>query len=318
MGIPAVVEELGGGRLAIDLGFRDTDGLIASYLLPGRDGDWSLVETGPASCRDRLAAGVARAGVQSSEVRRVFVTHIHLDHAGGLGSVAEAFPNATLYAHHAGVPHLVDPSRLVASARRAWGPASDTLWGTIAPVPPGRLLGLAGGEQFPVLGGELHVVATPGHASHHLSFFDSDRRAVLTGDSAGVRLPGTALARPAVPPPDLDLALLFESLERMAALDPRELWYAHFGRREGGAEELRTYRTTVNAWRDRALEVARHDPTAVAVGRALRELDGRRLDEQAVPAAERTRGDLISGYDLAAQGLLRYFRTRGLLTEPSG
>src|SRR5271156_5186480 len=116
------VRELGAGRMLIDLGFRDTEGLVASYLIPGDLGA-TLVETGPTPCLPALRRGLDAAGVSPEEVQRIFVTHIHLDHAGGLGAAAAAFPNATLYVHVRGAAHLIDPTRLIASARRAWGPA---------------------------------------------------------------------------------------------------------------------------------------------------------------------------------------------------
>ncbi|MCI4331134.1 MAG: MBL fold metallo-hydrolase [Thermoplasmata archaeon] len=318
MGAAGTVRELGQGRLMIDLGFRDTEGLIASYLIPGRDGDWTLVETGPSSCREALSEGVARAGVDPQEIRRAFVTHIHLDHAGGLGPVAGAFPRARLFAHRSGLPHLIDPTRLIASARRAWGAQADPLWGPITPVPPNRLEPLDGGETFPVLGGELHVLATPGHATHHLSFFDSARRSMMTGDSAGVLLEGADRSRPALPPPDLDLELLFQSLERMAKLHPQELWYAHFGPNPGGVGALESYRVTIEEWRQVALGAAMTEPEVGAVARALRQHEESRVVSGAGTPATGDRGEMISGYELAAMGLLRYFRTRGLLGERGG
>jgi glyoxylase-like metal-dependent hydrolase (beta-lactamase superfamily II) len=312
------VRELGDGRLLVDLGFRDSQGLIASYLLPGPDDGWTVVETGPGSCGEALRAGVSKAGIAPEEVRRVFVTHIHLDHAGGLGAVASAFPRARLYAHRAGVTHLADPSRLVASARRAWGEAADVLWGPVIPVPSDRLVPLDGGERFPLRTGELEVIATPGHAIHHLSFFDSARRAVMTGDSAGIHLEGATRSRPAIPPPDLDLEVLFDSLDRMAALDPLELLYAHFGSSGGGAGELRRYRIAVEEWRDVALQAARTEPDVGPIAKALRAHDEARpvADRSGGPAPRQT--EMISGYEMAAMGLLRYFRTRGLLEGPPG
>ena len=310
----AQVRELGSGRLMIDLGFRETEGLVASYILPGADGV-TLVETGPTPCLPTLRQGLDAAGFSPEEVQRIFVTHIHLDHAGGLGAAAAAFPHATLYVHERGVPHMVDPSRLIASVRRAWGAAADPLWGTIAPVPADRLVALRGGERFPVQGGELTALYTPGHAQHHLAFLDSALGAILVGDAAGVHLEGAARARPAVPPPDLDLEAMFGSLDAMVALDPRLILYSHFGPAPAAVDALKGYRQEVLAWRDAALDAARTDPSIEHVARALQARETERALAAGAAPVDLARAELVSGYELAAQGLLRYLRVHGDLPE---
>ncbi|MGA8664846.1 MAG: MBL fold metallo-hydrolase [Thermoplasmata archaeon] len=304
------VRELGEGRKLLDLDFRDTEGLVAAYLLPDPDG-WTLIETGPTTCHHALLEGLRLAGVAPSEVRRVFVTHIHLDHAGGVGALADVLPNATFLAHEVGVPHLVDPSRLIASARRAWGAASDPLWGTIVPAPSARVVPLRGGERFPLRSGELEVIATPGHARHHLAFFDTRLRALFTGDGAGVRLERTSHLRPAVPPPDLDLELLFASLEEMRRREPRLVLFSHFGPSPDGAEDLVRYRGIVEDWRDVALTAARERPEAGFVAERLRDHDRDQVAGEGHATSGADRESLVSGYDLAAAGFLRYFETRG-------
>jgi glyoxylase-like metal-dependent hydrolase (beta-lactamase superfamily II) len=304
---PRVVD-LGEGRRMLDLDFRDTEGLVAAYLLPEPEG-WALVETGPTSCREALRAGLAAAGVAPEEVRDVLVTHIHLDHAGGLGAIARDLPRATFYAHELGVPHLADPSRLVESARRAWGAASDRLWGPVVPTPAARLRPLRGGESIPLVGGELQVLATPGHARHHLAFVDTGLGAVLAGDAAGVRLERSTTIRPAVPPPDLDLGELFASLDRMARAGARTVLLSHFGPTPNGPADLAAYRATVERWRDAALDAARERPDPAWIAERLRVLDRIESDTPSSDLAS-----LVSGYDLAAQGFLRYFRTHGELS----
>jgi len=289
----------------LDLDFRDTEGLVAAYLLPEPEG-WALVETGPTSCRSALLAALDAAGVERREIRDVFVTHIHLDHAGGLGALAADLPAARLHAHELGVPHLVDPTRLVESARRAWGAASDQLWGPVLPAPAGRLHPLRGGEVFPLAGGRLEVIATPGHARHHLAFLDTGLQGVFAGDAAGVRLERSSTIRPAVPPPDLDLAELFASLERLHRSGARTVLLSHFGPTPRGPEDLGRYRATVERWRDAALDAARDRPDPTWIAERLRVLD--LMD---AGSADAELASLVSGYDLAAQGFLRYFRTHG-------
>ena len=309
------VRDLGEERQLLDLDFRDTEGLVAAYLLPEAEG-WTLVETGPTTCRTALLDGLAAAGVAPTEVRHVFVTHIHLDHAGGVGALAASLPKATFFAHESGVPHLIEPSRLISSARRAWGAAADPLWGPIVPLPPERVVALRGGERFPLRGGDLEVIATPGHARHHLAFFDSRLRAVFTGDGAGVCLERTRHLRPAIPPPDLDLPQLFASVEAMRQREPRLVLFSHFGPSPDGSADLARYRSIVEAWRDVALAAARERPSVEFIAARLRDYDREVLAREAGPIPESDPALLVSGYELAAAGLLRYFETHGLLPAP--
>lgn len=307
------VTDLGMDRRLIDLRFRSAPSLIGSYLLPLPEG-WAMVETGPTRCRDRLLEGLGEAGVEPRDVRQVFVTHIHLDHSGGLGAVQDDLPNARFYAHELGVRHLVDPAKLDASARRAWGPVYDSILGPMVPVRADRMTGLRGGEEFALRDGTLKVLATPGHARHHLSFFDTRTKAMLTGDSAGVRLPTSGRARPATPPPDLDLAELFASLERMKQEGPENLWYTHYGAYHGGGAALDRYAGAVREWVEVARGAARERPEVAFVAQRLRDheltrdpsLAGRRNEELE---------DLVSGTEMAAMGLVRYLELHGEISR---
>ncbi len=307
------VQELGGGRLLVDLGFQDLEGVIGSYLLPEEEG-WALIEVGPTTCEAALLEGLRRAGVEPREVRDVVVTHIHLDHAGGAGLLAEHLRRATFHVHEAGVPHLIDPRRLQESARRVWGPACDQLWGEIRPLPPARINALKGGERIPLAGGgALEVIATPGHARHHIALYDVKARTVFTGDGAGVLVPGARHIRPALPPPDLDIGQLLASLRAMDAPHPEKVAFSHYGVFDHAHERLDEAARAVERWRDVALEAARKNPSVDHVSRALEEEELRVSREEGEAPDPANRAHAISGMQMAAMGLLRYFQRSGLL-----
>ena len=269
--------------------------------------------TGPTTSRPALLEGLRAAGVAPGEVARVFVTHIHLDHAGGLGALAEALPRARLYAHSDGVPHLVDPSRLIASARRAWGAAADPLWGPILPVPADRLTPLSGGERFPLHEGVLEVLATPGHARHHLSFVDTARHALMTGDSAGVRLGPRDRARPAIPRPTSTWRRCSPAWSAWRPPSPRSCGTPTSAPLRGEPGVFGAYRAAVERWRDVALATAKEHPTMGAVAAALRDLELGSGGPASAASVASDPGALVSSFEMAAQGLLRYFQGHGLL-----
>jgi glyoxylase-like metal-dependent hydrolase (beta-lactamase superfamily II) len=220
-------------QLADDLWLLDTlhqgePGVVGCYLLAGRGG-LALVDVGPERTHETLLAGVRRACFDPAAIEHLILTHVHLDHAGAAGRLAQLLPNARVYVHALGAPHLVDPSKLVASATRIYGERMATLWGAILPVPSGRLVILDDGVELAVGGRTLRALYTPGHAVHHLAFHDAANGELFAGDVAGVRHQGVATVRPPTPPPDLHLEDWYESLRRVADLDPKRLYLAHFG-----------------------------------------------------------------------------------------
>lgn len=303
------VHELGHGRFMLDLGFRGSPGLIAAFLLPGDDG-WTLLETGPTTCKAQLLKGLDAAGIERNDISRVAVTHIHLDHAGGVGALLTELPRATVYAHRLGVLHLVDPTRLEASARQAWGPQMDALFGGLVPVPADRIRPLTGGERWPLKSGDLEILATPGHARHHLAFVDTALSAVFTGDAAGVRLGTSWRTRPAVPPPDLDLDLLYTSLDRMRDAQIRQVLRSHFGPDPDGPQTLAEYRSIVEEWRAVAWAAFQEVPDPDRIAERLRAYETGREQAAGHPHHPSDTGVQFSDYELAARGFLRYFQTR--------
>ncbi|MEJ7901107.1 MAG: MBL fold metallo-hydrolase, partial [Thermomicrobiales bacterium] len=216
------------GISVIDLGFLDTDQVIAAYLIEaGRE--LVLIETGPSTCLANLKSGIAAAGYDLRDVNRIIVTHIHLDHSGAAGVIARAYPQARVSVHPAGAPHLVDPSRLERSAARIYGEDMDRLWGEIAGVPEDRVDVLVDGETLRVDDRQMRVAFTPGHASHHVAIFDEQSRTLFSGDTGGVRMPGSDYVAAPIPPPELDPEAWESSIAAMRAFEPARIAPTHFG-----------------------------------------------------------------------------------------
>ncbi|HET8521655.1 MAG TPA: MBL fold metallo-hydrolase [Thermomicrobiales bacterium] len=220
--------QLDQGLWIIDLGFKTREGVIGSFLLAGDD-EVALIETGPATTLPALRAGIRAAGFAPADVSKVLVTHIHIDHAGASGVLARENPDLKVFVHPLGAPHLIDPTKLLISAGRIYGDRMEELWGEVPPVPADQVVPLADGETLSVAGRPIAAIFTPGHATHHVAFWNPDTGALFTGDAAGVRMPGTDLVAATVPPPDLDREAWIESTRRMQDLHPRRIYPTHFG-----------------------------------------------------------------------------------------
>jgi len=201
----------------IDVLHLGRDRIICAYE---RDG--MIVDPGPATALDALLAGLGEG-----EPRALLLTHIHLDHAGASGVLCRRFPRLTVYVHERGAPHLIDPDRLLRSARQLYGDDMERLWGEVAPVPEANVRVVSGGETIE---GGIRVEYTPGHASHHVAYLCEDTGEAFVGDVAGVRIPPSDLVLPPTPPPDIDLEAWERSLRVLEAWSPEELCLTHFGR----------------------------------------------------------------------------------------
>ena len=213
------------GLAYFDLRFRGLPRIIATAVIQW-PGGVALIDPGPTSTLPALDAELSRAGIAWADVRCLLLTHIHLDHAGATGTIVRAHPHVRVYVHEKGAPHLVDPSKLLSSATRLYGDEMDLLWGEVRAVPPEALTVLRGGERID-LGRAIEVAYTPGHASHHVSYFADG--IAFVGDTAGVRVVQDGYVLPATPPPDVDLAVWEDSLRRIGAWHPDALFLTHFG-----------------------------------------------------------------------------------------
>ncbi len=201
-----------------------------------------LIDPGPSSCLPTLLDALG-----DEPPRALLLTHIHLDHAGAAGSLLARWPGLEVYVHERGAPHLVDPSRLLESARRLYGDDMDRLWGEVLPVPEAQLRVLKGGEQL--LGGTFEVAYTPGHASHHVSFLNQGT--AFVGDVAGVRIKPDSLTIPPTPPPDIDVGAWHDSIARVAAWRPDRLAMTHFGASEDVDAQFAELGARLDAWTQR-------------------------------------------------------------------
>jgi glyoxylase-like metal-dependent hydrolase (beta-lactamase superfamily II) len=227
-------------EMPIDLRHLGEERRIGSYLLETEDG-LALFDCGPTSTLPTLEEGLAARGVSFDEIGHLLLSHIHLDHAGAAGAIVRAHPHVQVHVSGIGAPHLVDPARLEASARRLYGDAFDPLWGELLPVAE-RNVHVVGTQ---VLG--LECFPTPGHASHHVSYLDRDGT-LYSGDAAGVRAPGGRFVLPPLPPPEVDLEAWEQTLVETERRAPRRLALVHCGVFEDVQSHLERLRDTIQRW----------------------------------------------------------------------
>jgi glyoxylase-like metal-dependent hydrolase (beta-lactamase superfamily II) len=302
-------EELPGGLRAIDTMTAGMTKVTAGYLIDAPRP--ALVECGPALSIDNVISGLRELGLDPGDLAYLVLSHIHLDHAGGAGDVAKAFPSATIVVSEVGARHLADPERLNASSRRVYGELMDSVYGDCTPIAAERIRGVADGEKLDLGGGRvLDLLYTPGHAKHHIAVYDADSGSLFVGDSVGVKMEGMTAIRPATPPPDFDLVLAERTLQRYRDLEPGVVYLAHYGAVDPPQEALQEASDKLAAWAE----------TAETAWREHNELDhvtetlARRFADEVQPVpgddvAEK-RVALLSGYESNAMGLTRYFTLR--------
>jgi glyoxylase-like metal-dependent hydrolase (beta-lactamase superfamily II) len=302
------MKTLASGFGYVDLNFQDVPRVIATAVLHGPAGV-ALVDPGPTSTLPALHAELAAAGIAMKDVRALLLTHIHLDHAGSVGTLVKAHPWLRVYVHEKGAPHMAAPDKLIASASRLYGADMDRLWGDFLPVPSGAMEVLRGGERLTAGGQDLDVLYTPGHASHHVSYLVRDAGVAMVGDTAGVRLREHGFIMPPTPPPDIDLDAWRDSLRRIGAWGAETLFITHFGAHAPAAAHLS--------------ELADHlDWTAALVQASLaRDGDDAGREQwfvEEIRAALRRRAgsgdahayEVAGRFDLSWRGLARYWRKR--------
>jgi len=223
-----VMQPLAPGIDYVDLNFLGRPQIIATAILRDAAGV-ALIDPGPSTTLEGLLQALETQGIGVRDVRQLLLTHIHLDHAGATGSLLRANPDIEVFVHEQGARHLIDPAKLLASASRLYAADMERLWGEVAAVPAARVSMLKGGERLLAGGRELEVAPTPGHAVHHVSYFDRSSGVAFVGDTAGIRRGRGSYILPPTPPPDIDLEAWRRSADLILAWEPDTLFLTHFG-----------------------------------------------------------------------------------------
>jgi glyoxylase-like metal-dependent hydrolase (beta-lactamase superfamily II) len=233
--------------------------VVGVYLLQTPEGP-ALFDCGPSSSIDALKGGLARRGLALTDLRHLLLSHIHLDHAGAAGTLVREHPALQVHVSEIGAPHLVDPSRLEASARRLYGESFDSLWGELAPVPGANVHPV--GDH--VLG--LDAFPTPGHASHHVSYLDAEGT-LYAGDAVGVRIQPGRHILPVAPPPDVGLEAWEQTFREIERRAPRRLALIHFGVADDPHRHIADLRLELYDWAE-YVEGGATEEEFIAYGRA--------------------------------------------------
>jgi len=292
----------------VDLEHMGKPESVAACILETRDGP-VIVDPGPSSTLGKLEAGLAGLGYGLADVSALLITHIHLDHAGASGTLARANPRLQVFVHEAGAPHVVDPSKLLSSATRLYGERMAVLWGEVVPVSARQVRVLVGGERLALGGRDIEVAYTPGHAWHHVSYFEAASRVAFVGDTAGIFGPRLPVVLPVTPPPDFDLEAWLASIHLIRQWDPERIVLTHYGPVGEPAYHLETLRSGILAWAEYArdsLSVTGSDAdrTRWFVHHLEGWMEGRVASES---AARFLAG---AGPEACWQGLARYWRRR--------
>lgn len=291
--------------IALDLNFQSLPDTIAAYLVEGPDG-LLLFETGPASTLPMLKQRLREHDLTTTDIKHVFVTHIHLDHAGAAGWLAQE--GAQIYVHEVGAPHLIDPSRLLQSAGRIYGERMDELWGQIIPAPEENVTPLQDGDVITAAGLEITAINTPGHAWHHHTYRIGD--IAFTGDAAGIRLKDSGLVDLPAPPPEFKLEVWHATINRLLSEEFSAIYPTHYGRTEVVRDQLESLRTLL----DEAAEFVRVRMVAGEEREAI-------VDAYITWSHERMRAGGLSNYAIeqynaanplfmSVDGIMRYWRKK--------
>jgi glyoxylase-like metal-dependent hydrolase (beta-lactamase superfamily II) len=307
---------------AIDVEYLGHPRAIASCLLES-NGQIALVDPGPSVSLPMLRQKLQQRGIAIPDLTALFLTHIHLDHAGATGTLVRENPRLRVYVHEFGARHMVNPAKLLASAGRLYNPGMEQRFGEFLPVPAENIVALKGGEQISLGSRRFDVLYTPGHASHHVTWFEPSAGHAFVGDTAGIRIEGIPFVVPVTPPPDIDVPGWHRSMDLILSRNPARLFLTHFGWSENPPEHFSELRERLEKWASQVREIMAREGTG---GPATAGCANSATEEFSSWAAREIHGRMAPGHaahyvtaaglDLSWLGLARYWRTRSASAAP--
>jgi len=299
------MEYIAPGIVQIDSLFAGKEHLSASFLVEGTEP--ALVETGAQTSAKTVENALRSLGLGPEDLRWIIVTHIHLDHAGGVGDLLQAFPKATAVVHEAGARHLIDPTRLIDSAARVYGTMLDTVYGRMLASPADRVLAASDAMTITVAPGRtLSLIYSPGHAKHHMAVLDNQTGTLMVGDAIGVLIPEVGILRPATPPPDFDLEQAMASVQHFRSLNPAAVVLTHYGKVDQPIDTLIAAEALMLQWVNiaRAEFTTKPDATVQEIAHAFEVAFADVYKD--VPPQELAMFDPLNALERNAAGIWRY------------
>jgi glyoxylase-like metal-dependent hydrolase (beta-lactamase superfamily II) len=306
MATPA--EKIAAHTTLLDLEYLGYPRIIAACVCEGPT-SIAVIDPGPERSLGTLRAKLADLAIGIKDLDAILLTHIHLDHAGATGTIVKENPKIQVYVHERGAVHMADPAKLLTSAQRLYGDKMDYLWGEFLAVPRENIHALAGGERLEIGGRKLEVVYTPGHASHHVSYFDQATGLAFVGDTAGIRIANSHVILPVTPPPDIDLEAWRKSWQEIRARKPERLFLTHFGPATRVEHHLGELEARLEEWGALVQESLANGRTDTENADLFERQIEAKIREKA--SETETKEYVIGGaLGLCWQGLARYWRKR--------
>jgi glyoxylase-like metal-dependent hydrolase (beta-lactamase superfamily II) len=297
----------------LDLNWMGRPHSIGAVVLESDD-HCAILDPGPASTLETLRAQLESRGLSVTDLEAILLTHIHLDHAGTSGSLLRENPNLRVFVHSKGAAHLADPSKLLTSAGRLWGDDLVRLFGETLAVPEKNIQILEGGETVSVGRRKFHVIYTPGHASHHVTYFDEREGVAFAGDTAGIRICNGPYIMPATPPPDIDLGVWEQSFAAILDRQPSKLFVTHYGYAENPAQHIADFRERLHLWEE-ITEQAMQLSSDIAVALQFFLEQTQTEMREYLSEADAEQHAFTAGLPLSFLGLARHIRKRSVAPE---